>query len=394
MAYFRPYIDETGLHIPSYSDIRDDLIQQAKSIYGQDIYLGADSQDYQLISVISIKSYDTMLALQEIFNSRGPGTAIGSALDGIVKINGISRGVETFSTAIVTLTGTAGTLISNGIVQDNSGYKWSVPEAVIGQDGTISVMVTCQQAGPISVIPGDITKIVTPTYGWATVLNTSYATIGKYKESDSELRARQEISTAQASRTLLEGLKGSLASISSVTRSEVYENDTSVINANGLPPHSITAVIEGGLDYDIAQAIFLKKGPGCYTNGSVIVVITDFYEQQTNIRFYRPVYVDVDVTVDIKQLPGYNSQTTLDIQTAINDLLNSVGMGIKSIPISSFWGSVLSVMTNLAQPTFSVLSIVAARHGQSQSTQDIKTYSVDEAIRGNISYIIINASEV
>ena len=28
MPYTAPYIDETGMHVPYYEDIRDDLIQQ------------------------------------------------------------------------------------------------------------------------------------------------------------------------------------------------------------------------------------------------------------------------------------------------------------------------------------------------------------------------------
>ena len=44
MAYTAPFIDDAGLHVPSYIDIRDDLIEQFKQIYGQDIYLENDSQ--------------------------------------------------------------------------------------------------------------------------------------------------------------------------------------------------------------------------------------------------------------------------------------------------------------------------------------------------------------
>lgn len=51
MAYFKPYIDGTGYHYPTYNDIRDDMMDRFRQIYGQDIYLGNDSQDYQMISI-------------------------------------------------------------------------------------------------------------------------------------------------------------------------------------------------------------------------------------------------------------------------------------------------------------------------------------------------------
>ena len=62
MAYFTPYIDSAGLHIPRYTDIRDQLIEEAKSIFGSDIYVDIDSADYQFISVCALKTYDALQA--------------------------------------------------------------------------------------------------------------------------------------------------------------------------------------------------------------------------------------------------------------------------------------------------------------------------------------------
>ena len=65
MAYFAPYINETGIHIPTYPDIRDDLVKMYKSIFGDDVYLENDSQDYQLISIFADKTHDALQQLQE-----------------------------------------------------------------------------------------------------------------------------------------------------------------------------------------------------------------------------------------------------------------------------------------------------------------------------------------
>ena len=58
MAYFNPYIDGTGIHVPTYNDIRDELISQMKQIFGSDIYIDEDSMDYQQISIFAKKIYD------------------------------------------------------------------------------------------------------------------------------------------------------------------------------------------------------------------------------------------------------------------------------------------------------------------------------------------------
>jgi Uncharacterized homolog of phage Mu protein gp47 len=389
MAYFAPYIDETGLHIPTYQDILDDLIQQTKNIYGQDIYLGTDSQDYQYISIFALKNNDTLQTIQLAYNSRGPGTAIGTGLDGLVKLNGIKRRVATYSTAVITLNGTAGTVISNGVMKDKNGYYWTLPAIVtIGTDGTVDATVTCQTSGPIVASPGEINIIATPTYGWTSAANTLAATPGTAVETDSQLKSRQAISTAQPSLTVLEGTKGAIAAVSKVTRYKVYENDSDTVDSNGLPAHSITALVEGGSDVDVAQAIFNKKAPGCYTNGTTTVNITDTFGDVTPIKFYRPTYVDIDVVVNVKQLTGYTSAMSTAIQAAIAAFLNAMAMGVNGIPVNNFYSPALSVQ-DLSSPVFSITSITAAKHGGTQETADIATV-FNEAVRGNTDYVTVN----
>jgi len=391
MAYFAPFVDETGFHTPTYKDILADQLQQARNIFGQDIYLEADSQDYQYISTFALKMNDTLQAIQFAYDSRGPGTAIGSGLDILVKLNGIRRSSATFSTCIVTLIGTPGTVISNGVTQDSSGYYWNLPASVaIGTGGTVSVMATCQTVGPIAANSGDISIIVTPTYGWTSVLNTSSATLGVAVETDSQIRSRQAISTAQPSRTVLEGTKGAIAAVSGVTRFIVYENPTNDIDSDGLPPHSITAVVEGGSDADIAQAIFLKKGPGCLTNGTTVVNVTDQFGQVLPIGFYRPTYIDIDVVDNVKALAGYTTATTSSIKEALVNYLNSLSIG-DDLPASSLWGSSLSAMLNLSKPIFSITSLTLARHGEAQGTADVVT-AFNEVMRGNMDYLTINVT--
>lgn len=391
MAYFAPYIDSSGFHMPTYSDIRDDLIAKAKSIFGQDIYLGIDSQDYQWISSFSNMIYDSFLTAQLAYNNRSPLTAIGSALDTVIKINGLKRDKATYSTCPVTLVGTPGTTISNGVAKDVNGVKWDLPATVlISALGTASSIVKCEQPGPISVSIGDIQNIENPTLGWASISNPDIATLGTTVEPDSVVRSRQAISTALPSRTILEGTKAAIAALSGVTRSEVYENDTFLVDSNGLPAHSITAVVEGGQDADIAQAIFNKKGGGCYTNGTTSVSITDIYGQVSVIRFYRLSYNDIDVVVNVKALQGYTSSITDSIKASLANYLNSVAIG-DDLSVSSLWGTALSSNLNLAKPNFSITSLTAAKHGDAQGTSDIIT-AFNEATRGDILNIMVNVS--
>ncbi|HCT5962039.1 TPA: hypothetical protein OT231_005361, partial [Klebsiella pneumoniae] len=91
-----------------------------------------------------------------------------------------------------------------------------------------------------------VNKINTPTRGWVSVTNPQAATVGVAAETNDELRVRQSQSVALPSLTPFEAVDGAIANISGVTRHKLYENDTDTTDANGLPPRSIAAIVEGG----------------------------------------------------------------------------------------------------------------------------------------------------
>lgn len=390
MSYFAAYIDEAGLHIPTYIDIREQMCEDARNTFGQDIYLGEDSQDYQYICTIAEKMYDVLQAAQQVYNNRAPNSAIKAALDSIVKINGIKRKAATYSKCNVTIMGIPGIEIRNGIVVDKGNIKWNLPTSIkIPDEGKIVVEAVCQIEGPIVSNPGDLTGIFNPTYGWNGVYNYENGSLGSNVEDDAKLRKRQSDSTAQPSRSILDGTSGAVAKIDGVTRSYVYENDTNQVDELGLPPHSITAVVEGGIDEDIAKAIHIHKGPGCYSNGDVRIDVADSKGQVSSIGFYRAKYVDIDVTVNIKSLNNYTTATTKKIKENIQSYLNSMKIESTKMVVSSLWGIALQAMSDLTNPSFSITSITAARHEGEQSTEDIEL-AFNETCRGNVNYITAN----
>lgn len=392
MAYVAPYIDAAGLHIPTYDDILDELISQAQSIFGSDIYLDADSQDYQFISIISLKIYDTMLAVQLAYNNRSPLTAIGAGLDSIVKLNGIARVPASYSTCQVTLTGTALTEITNGVIQDTAGYKWDLPASVtIGSGGTVTVTATCETIGAITALAGTLTQIMTPTAGWTSVTNAAAATPGLPAEADSQLRARQALSVAGPSTSLLEGTIAAIASVSGVVRYRVYENPTANTDSNNIPSHSLAPVVEGGADEDIAQAIFDNRGVGCGMYGTTTVAIEDDYGNSVDIKFSRPTSVDIYVDLTVNSFDGYSSATGDAIKEAVADYLNSLDIGQTVSVLSGIVNAANSVNTNPAKPLFSVTAALAGKTENPEGSTDI-TMDFDEVSYGDVDNITVTAS--
>jgi uncharacterized phage protein gp47/JayE len=360
MSYTPPSVDSTGVTIPSYTDIVNSLVASAQSIYGSDIYLGNDSQDYQMISAFAAMVNDSNLLLQAVYNTRSPATALGAGLDAVVAINGISRLAASPSTASMTLNGTANTTITGGLVQDANGNNWSLPSpTIIGSNGTVTVTATCQTSGAISAPAGTITTIVTPTLGWASVTNATAATVGTAQETDSQLRSRQAISTAQPSQTVLEGLEGALASLADIAEFQVYENATNTTNTIGIPANSISVVVEGGTPQEIGNAIWSRKTPGCGTFGTSTVAVTDQYGVVTPINYFAVSYTQIMVAYTVEQLTNYTTDTTAAIQAAAAAYVTGLPIG-GELYLSGLWGAALGVNSNPSSPTFSVVNVQAA----------------------------------
>jgi uncharacterized phage protein gp47/JayE len=225
------------------------------------MYLDPDSKDGQMVALVALAIHDANTTAINVYNSFSPSTALSDALTRNVKINGIARKGETRSTVDLLLTGTAGTTITNGSAKDANGVIWNFPASVsIGVDGTVTVTASCATSGAVAAVAGSITGINTPTRGWLTVTNPLAATVGAAAETDAELRVRQGQSVALPSLTPFDAVDGALANISGVTRHKLYENDTGSVDINGLPAHSISAIVDGGDATTIAQTIRGKKG--------------------------------------------------------------------------------------------------------------------------------------
>ena len=91
MSYFAPYIDATGLHLPTYEDRLSDLCDAYRTIFGPEAALAPAVPDYQLLSVFAKALDDVSALVLQAYNSRNPMYASGAALDLLLPQYGIAR---------------------------------------------------------------------------------------------------------------------------------------------------------------------------------------------------------------------------------------------------------------------------------------------------------------
>ena len=155
-----------------------------------------------------------------------------------------------------------------------------------------------------------------------------------------------------------------------VRSSKVYENDTDATDANGIPAHSLAAVIHGGDGPSVAKAIFETKAPGIGTYGSTSEVITDEGGQQHRVYFSRAVTRRAYLYMTIRRLAGCDeSAVTAAVTAAVNAYINN-GLGVaEALIIPRLYAVAYNADPELAK-TFAVADIYGNAQGDSQQTRD------------------------
>ena len=338
MSDFAPTISAAGIDAPDFAKILAVLNERVREIFGDDIYIEPDSQDGQLLGVYSLALSDLNAAAVAVYNAFSPATAQGNGLSSVVKINGLRRKLPSRSQAEVRIGGVVGTVIRNGIVSDGT-TRWTFPEVVIPPAGVVTVTATAEADGAIQAAANTITQISTPVRGWQTATNPLAAIEGRPVESDAELRIRQTRSVAKPSQSLWESMYAALWQLDGVRRVAGYENPTHEYDDNGLPPHSVCYVVEGGDAEQIGQTLLLYKNPGCNTvpdsttsppfpsPQDVHLTIRDYTNDHRKINFYRPKYVRIAVQVDIEPGQGWSGDIESQIKNAVAAYINALPIG-------------------------------------------------------------------
>ncbi len=176
--------------------------------------------------------------------------------------------------------------------------------------------------GKITLPHGIVTKMVNNITGFNSVTNLLDPVYGRKAETDIELRQAYIAKSALRSNTMIESIVAELLEhVENVESASGYENDSDVEDENGLKPHSVEIIVEGGNDMEIAQAILRRKAGGIGTNGKVVVEVPGVYGDKIPVQFNRPEYLYTWLKVvlhgDAERIP--TNYAALTIQSVCED---------------------------------------------------------------------------
>jgi uncharacterized phage protein gp47/JayE len=338
----KPEFTPDGIQVQTFQEIYDELADGYRAIYGQDINLDPDSPDGQRVAIEAQARLDLQSYGAYIYTQVDPDTAIGQALNTIIKLAGITRRPATRSQVDVEVTtDRALTLPADYTVEDTLGQSWvALSEVSIASAGTTTVTLFAENFGAVEADAGTVTEPVTVVIGVTGVTNPTAATVGSDEETDEELRIRRNRSLENPATSTVGGLFTVVGDLPGVTDLEIYENDTDVYDAVlDVAAHTIWLIVEGGSVDDIVEAIAKNKTGGTGLKGSVTGTYTetlqkpngDEYQIIHEMRFDRPTLVDLYVN-----LTATRKDPTIPVDiTSIENLLAAREWGINENAVAS-----------------------------------------------------------
>ena len=317
-------VTDEGFNRKRQDTILDDLNVEMRGIFGSNFDL-EPSEPFGQVNGVTSGSYANLWEVgEQSYNNFNPQSATGNALSNLVLLNAIERQAARSSTVTLEVTADIGTVIPSGSlvrVQDSED-DFATLNTIVVDVSPIDIKAASVVAGAISGLANTITEIRTPIFGWDSVTNPVDAAVGDIEETDAELRRRRTASTAISAQSVLDAMYGRINSVDGVISTTVLENDTDVIDANGLQPHSFEVIVEGGDDDVLANTIWVTKPAGILPDGSEDVPINDSQGFEHIMRFSRPELIPIQVAVSITVGPDYPSNGETLIKQAIVDYAN------------------------------------------------------------------------
>ena len=297
--------DSEGIITQTLTEILDEREDSLKEVMGDDFVIDKTSP----IGNMELADANNELAIQELIawlipNMIDANTATGYFLDCICEKNRIYRKQPEYTIITLTLVGTPKSEFLAGditILESVGGVYYNLNEdCIIGDGGTVTATFKCEDFGDYQPVPSSTFSIETPVYGLDAVVmdyDNLHLSIGRFTESDEELRQRRKESVGQTSTNTLDSIKGNLYSLDNVQKVVDFENETESTDANGLPMKSFEFVIDGGDSDEIAKTIFNNKPAGTRAYGTTEITVQDSENVNHQIGFTR--VTDVNLRMDI-----------------------------------------------------------------------------------------------
>ncbi len=293
-------LTDAGFRRPTYAELLDALEYKTRELFGSKANLTVRSPLGVFLRIFAWVLNLLFSTLEDVYNSRFVDTAVGTSLLHLGRMIGIRLLGAQKAMGYLTFYGDDNVEVPEGfLAETTAGMQYVTLSSGVITNGSVTLPASAAVAGPDgNIAERTIKNITNPKLGIRSVINEKAFEGGRNTETDDEFRERYYLSVDFAGGVNLDAIIAEIyGSVEAVIAVAGEENDTDFESKTGLPPHSFEVVAYGGLDEDIARAIYRRKAAGIQTFGNMTVSVVTAAGSICDVHFSRPAPVSVWVKV-------------------------------------------------------------------------------------------------
>lgn len=328
-------LTNTGYIAPTYAEWLDDVEDDFRSRFGDDIAITSNSNFGILARILAWRLTEISQQMEQVYYSGFYSTANDSALDRLGANIGVPRKVARPAHTDIKIQTDGEYLVQAGEqFETEDGIVFNLTQDVVTTQSTDgnwygTGTLESEETGTMNNVEANtITVISNPDDNILSVTNPENVSDGQDDEDDESYRNRLIMENTAKPGPTENGIKSALLNLAGVREVGIVSNDTDKVDSYGNLPESIHIYLLGGNSQDIADTLVNYLPAGCVLNGTQVVDAVDISGNKRTIKFDfatdKPVYVKVNVQTNGQ----WNSDSGADqIKEQISQAISSLDMG-------------------------------------------------------------------
>lgn len=355
-------LSDAGLVVPRTSDYLTEIRDRYEALTGLTVEWDSDLVLGVLTAIMAQLLDQQAEALQAVYDAFSINAATGVQLSNLARLVGVQRKAATKGQVTLSLTGTPGTVITQGRQVAGGGTdgraRWVLVEDVtLDSAGEGTGIAQAAVAGRTLALAGEIDEIVTPVFGWDTVTNAEGASPGVDAESDDDLRRRRSESIQRSAGLGIGAIRAKVLELEYVESCSVIDNpdneDKLVAGVLMLAHSYLVVVLPDTLTTEQVDGILevlynttpVSVGHSASDEVGTVIGPSGFGKE---VGFDYASEVEVDVVATIGMDAGYSAE---DAKAALLRLVEahfadlSIGDDVRQLPFAAMAASIPGIAT-------------------------------------------------
>ena len=329
--------DSNGVETNTYAELFTRLVDGYKVIYGPDIDVAQNSPDGQRIEIEAALRFDLESSFAWLYSQIDPDLNNGDMQQIIAKLAGVYLLPASRSQwDLIVNSDKASTLPSGYTITDSNSQDWFLDSAVTVAVGANNITFLSVLWGTVAGISsGSSFTQATPEPGIGPITSSTDATIGRQEETEEAFRVRRKRSIENPAQSTRGAIYAKMAQIAGVTDLQVYENQTSVYDAEiDLAANTMWLVVEGG-SLDAIGEVMAKQRLGG-SKGAVNVSYTDTLTKPdgtpvsiiSEAKIDRPTYKSLHIRLTATQRVSGSAVDTAAVKAKLGLFPVEIGLPV------------------------------------------------------------------